>query len=348
MNDILKEKMDVIGDYYLNNKDYYIYQLEDLLDVIDPNNINMKLSKTSFNKMFNNIYIKILYIDGSSLDFICGNKIVKMSFNTNVFKNISLSPETGDYFKIVTNNDKRVKNKQYLLSLSNNEIFVTLDFKSLESMIIRNNGYEDIEDDIYYGGLFKIKEELEREKTVKENEFMSPEKDSGDGSLFHKETNSKPIFTPEEKVKTEPSEPSKEYKYLEIKEGYKIKINPFELIEDNFNKVFTKNMSEFILSRAIRTINFIYSTTIKEVDLAVYLLNNRLNSLDETVIHAICILRDENTTYVLEIDADGGIKITLDLVANVNDIVFYLHRVLRRNSLNNDLRERNNFRYKSF
>ena len=61
MNDILKEKMDVIGDYYLNNKDYYIYQLEDLLDVIDPNNINMKLSKTSFNKMFNNIYIKILY-----------------------------------------------------------------------------------------------------------------------------------------------------------------------------------------------------------------------------------------------------------------------------------------------
>lgn len=320
MNDILKEKMDVIGKYCLLNKSSYILKLYDLMD--NKYGTNAILSKNGFLDIFSDIYIKLLYIDGCTLDFICGNKIVKMEFNSIVFKNINLSPETGEYFKVKLDSDKRIKNTIYLSSLFTGESFVTIDFKQLNSMLISDNDYsQNIDDDTYYGGLFKIREELKREETVKEDVIVPSEKDFGAGSLFNRNNDEqKEVVTPK----------NNDSEVLIINDFYSVVINKFEDIEDMINKVYTEKLPDNVLRNCVKMVNFAYNTNVEEIVCGVNILTsddrvyNFNTGFKYSNVYTLCILKDKNTTFILKVSNNGGINLSISMLPDVKDMIYEL------------------------
>ena len=330
MSDILKEKMDIIGKYCLLNKSSYILKLHDLMDNVYG--INAILSKNGFLDMFSDIYIKLLYIDGCTLDFICGNKIVKMEFNSIVFKNITLTPETGEYFKVELDSDKRIKNTIYLSSLFTGESFVTIDFKQLNSMLISDNDYsQNISDDIYYGGLFKIKEELKREETVKEDVIVPSEKDFGTGSLFNRNNDE------QKETKEEVTTPkNNDSEVLIMNEFYSVVINKFEDIADILNNVYTEKLPEHVLKNCVKMVNFTYNTEVKEIVCGVNILtsDNRVYNFNTGFkyinIHTLCILKDKNTTFILEVSSNGSINLSISMTPDVKNTIYELCSLHKR------------------
>ncbi len=330
MNDIIKEKMDVIGKYCLLNKSSYILKLHDLMDNV--NGTNAILSKNGFLDIFSDIYIKLLYIDGSSLDFICGNKIVKMDFNGIVFKNINLRPETGEYFKVELDSDKRIKNTIYLSSLLSGESFVTIDFKQLNSMLISDNDYsQNIDDDIYYGGLFKIREELKREETVKEDVIVPSEKDFGAGSLFSRNNDE------QKEIKQEVITPkNNDSEVLIINDFYSIPINKFEDLKDMINNVYTEKLPDHVLRNCVKMVNFAYNTNVEEIVCGVNILtnNNRVynfnTGFNHSNVYTLCVLKDKNTTFILGVSSNGSINLSISMTPDVKNTIYELCSFYKR------------------
>lgn len=288
MSDIVKEKMNVLGDYYLTNSMYFKEQLNYILRPIENEQGEELLTKESFSNIFINLHVKILYIDCKSLDFICGDKIVKMEFTKPLFKDISLSPETGDIFKIIPHNYKRISSIFYVSSLLTSATFAVLDFKCLESIKVFDNKDPEITD-MYYGGLFKLKEAIEKQESKTQKMLNDSEVSNSNGSLFHKEVNPKPIFISEEK--------SRVLEYHTPKSG---------------NFLFeNKSMPEFE-QKCIDTINLVYNTNITKVKLTGNVFTRRYGNLFN-----ICILKDDEIDYILISTFDGEIFISMDKINNL-------------------------------
>ena len=299
MSNDLETKMDVIGDFYFTNRLCYKNLLDKLLKPVEID--REIIDKNEFISMFSNIYVKILYLDAFSLDFICGNKIVKIVFNSFVLKNISLTPEKGDYFKIVPSNDRRTVNIYHLVSILDNEVLLTIDFKQLNTIKISDNRItdSDIKTDSYYGGLFKIKESIEKQ----DEEFIPLEeigKQLNNGSLFvNKHINNNA-------TKTES---------VSSTETKKLPEDNLLLTEYNSNNGwFTldqKSSPEF-RQKCIDVINLIYNVNIKEVK-----IEGSVTTRHYGYLYRVCILNDGEIDYILTSSFDGEISITLNINTNI-------------------------------
>lgn len=301
MNNDLKTKMDTIGDFYLINRLYYKKQLDILLKNNELNDLNTEtiLNKDEFINMFSNIYVKVFYIDAFSLDFVCGNKIVKTIFNSTIFKNISLTPEKGEYFKIVPSNDRRTVNIYHLVSLLDNEVLLTIDFKQLIHMVISDNRIIDsgIETDSYYGGLFKIKESIEKPDeefiTLKENSTQQ-----NNGSLFgNKHVDS--VSSTETKRLPEDNLLLTEYQ------------------SSNYGWfTFDQKPHPEFKQKCIEVIKLIYNVNVKEVKIEGSVFT-RLHGY----LFRICILNDGEIDYIIVSTFDGEVVTTMIINTNTETII---------------------------
>lgn len=298
MSNDLKAKMDTIGDIYLINRTYYKKQLDILLKNVNPKDSDgpTMMIKDEFINMFSNIYVKVFYIDAFSLDFICGNKIVKTMFNTTIFKNVSLTPEKGEYFKIVPSNDRRTINIYHLVSLLNNEVLLTIDFKQLNSIVISDNRIinSGIETDLYYGGLFKIKKSIDEEITpIKENNNQQ-----NNGSLFgNKHVDS--VSSTETKKLPEDNLLLTEYQ------------------SRNYGRfTFDQKPHPEFKQKCIEVIKLIYNVNVKEVK-----IEGSVSTRLSGYLFRLCILNDGEIDYIIVSTYDGEVVTTMIINTNTETII---------------------------
>lgn len=295
MNETLEEKINTVGDYFLTNQKNFKHQLELLLKPIGNSN-GEELSKELFNTLFNNLYVKILYIDVNSLDFICCNKIVKMEFTKSLFNDISSTPKSDELFKIEPPQDKRVKSIFYLNTILNFTTFTVLDFKCLKSMKIFDNKETEITD-IYYGGLFKIIEDMGKKNNRKKEEFIPLEEQA-------RQENNRSLFTRDTVSQSE----TKTIENEKLITEYHTQRSGHFSLEQNVTPEFRQ--------KCINVINLIYNVDIKEVKFEGAVSTRRCRNL-----YNICILNDGELDYVITSTFDGEISTMVMVGDDVDSIL---------------------------